>query len=497
LRLGRFRLRRASLALGVGRDLALAVIACGIGLIVLLIVQLGLTERDLRQRSLDEAAQYVAAHLKTEADGSLSLPSRSGSSWASFGYPLAVLDEAGHILFKRPRSLDPTVIRTLFQQRLRAKKDKHPLGAIRFFSVAFDEQALVATSLRVHAATGDRIIMVFKDENAPDVLVDDVVREFPRRAVRVLVPLFAALLIGGGWLVWRRIRPIARASAVAETIGPHTLNLRLPEEELPREVLPIVASVNGALARLEAAATAQREFLRRAAHQLRTPLTVLSARVDTLADPDAARQLRSDVHELTRIVSQLLQLNELDAMPEDRATLAELGAVAEAVRDEMTRRAARRDKRIVVTRPPGPVLVRGDPNLIEIAVRNLVENALQHAPAGSRVMLRVGADGRIEVTDAGPGVPVELREQIFEPFWSGDLQGARPGLGLTIVRRIAERCGAAIAVDAAPAGGASFVLQFQPAPLPPGELDPRVLDAALPASLAPRRRRAAADPAAT
>lgn len=490
------RRRRASLALSVGRDLALAVIACGVGLIVLLTVQLGLTERDLRQRSLDEAAQYVAGHLNTEADGSLSLPSRPGSSWASFGYPVAVLDDGGQILFKRPRSLDPAVIRTLDEQRLRAIRNKHQLGAIRFFSVALDEQALIAASLRVRAGTGDRIIIVFKDENAPDVLVDDVVREFPRRAVQVLVPLFAVLLIAGGWLVWRRIRPIARASAVAETIGPHTLNLRLPEAELPREVLPIVAGVNGALARLEAAAEAQHEFLRRAAHQLRTPLTVLSARVDTLADPKAADELRGDVHELTRIVSQLLQLNELDALPEDDAAFAELGAISEAVRDEMTPRAARRDKRIVVTRPQGPVLVRGDPNLIEIAVRNLVENGLQHAPGGSRVMLRVGGDGQIAVIDAGPGVPAELRERIFEPFWSGDSQGASPGLGLTIVRRIAERCGAAIAVDDAPEGGANFVLQFGLAALPPGELNARVLDAALPASVVPRQRRAAADPAA-
>ena len=270
-------------------------------------------------------------------------------------------------------------------------------------------------------------------------------RDFPFQSLRLILPLFAWLLLAGGLSVWRRTRPIARVSAIAETIGPQTLNLRLPEQDVPREVLPIVHSVNGALARLERAASAQQEFLRRAAHQLRTPLTILSARVAAVEDAELAGALRGDIGEISRIVSQLLQLNEIDALPDSGNLLADLGAVAEAVCDELTARAARLGVRLDLVQPDEPVLVRGDPNVIQVAVQNLVENALQHAPIGTVVTIRVATDGRVEVGDAGPGVPEELRSKIFEPFWSSDPSGSRPGIGLTIVsshrRAVSRRSG--------------------------------------------------------
>ena len=213
-----------------------------------------------------------------------------------------------------------------------------------------DKKRIVGAALHTGPDDGERVILVFKDENGPDVLVDDIVRDFPYQSARVLLPLFALLLLTGSWIVWRRMRPIAQVSAIAGTIGPHTLNLRLPERGLPAELLPIVREVNGALERLERAAETQREFLRQAAHHLRTPLMVLSARADTLGDSATAAELRADVRELSRIISQLLQLNEIDTLPEGEA-VADLGAVGEAVRDELAPGAAMRDKNIELSRP--------------------------------------------------------------------------------------------------------------------------------------------------
>lgn len=296
------------------------------------------------------------------------------------------------------------------------------------------------------------------------------------------------LLAVGGVVLWRRTQPIAEVAAIAATIGPRTLDLRLPEDELASEIAPIVQAVNGALDRLQQAAETQREFLRRAAHQLRTPLTVLSARAGTLADSETAAELRGDVQELARIVSQLLQLNEIDALPDCGARLADLGAVAEAVRDELAARPADNGSRIRLVQPASRVLVQGDPNVIEIAVRNLVENALLYSPPGSAVVVRVGTDARLEVIDAGRGIQAALRAQIFEPFWSGDGPGQRPGLGLTIVRRAIEHCGASVAVADAPGGGALFVLAFRP---PASSPNAQAARATLPASHACRRRVAA------
>jgi len=124
-------------------------------------------------------------------------------------------------------------------------------------------------------------------------------------------------------------------------------------------------------------------------------------------------------------------------------------------------------------------------------VRNLVEHALEHSPAGAPVSVRVASDGQIAVGDGGPGVADELRERIFEPFWSGDPHGVRPGLGLAIVRRIAERYGGAVEVGARPGGGALFTMRFPLAPVEYDELDPLAIRKSIPASL--RRPRFAAD----
>jgi signal transduction histidine kinase len=292
------------------------------------------------------------------------------------------------------------------------------------------------------------------------------------------------------------MRPIARVLEIAGTIGPRTLNLRLPERKLPADALSIVQSVNGALERLHRADETQREFLRRAAHHLRTPLMVLSARAHSLDDSETVAELRVDVSELSRTISQLLQLNEIDALPGAGEVVADLGAIGEAVCDELAARAAALDKCIELERPGAPVLVRGDPNVIEIAVRNLAENAIRHSPPGSTIGLRIGTDAHLEVVDAGPGIADEVRDRIFEPFWSGDPHGVSAGLGLTIVNRVAERYGARVSVTAAPGGGARFALHFQPALVRLSDVDLATARASIPASLAHRRRRKTLDRAA-
>jgi signal transduction histidine kinase len=486
---------RYSLAFSVGRDLLIALLAFAAATLVSLTVQLEMTKQKLREASLDRAAQYIALHLQIDPTGEARLATPPDRSSAGAGYPVLVFDRNGRILLERPAGLDPALVDALSKQRLAALAQKDHVTSIRFFSLVLGEKGIVGAALHTGPDNNERVILVFRDENAPDVLVDDIVRDFPYQSARVLLPLFALLLIAGSWIVWRRMRTIAQVSAIAETIGPHTLNLRLPERDLPAELLPIVRGVNGALERLERAAELQREFLRRAAHHLRTPLMVLSARADTLADSETAAELRADVRALSRIISQLLQLNEIDTLPDGEA-VADLGAVGEAVRDELAPRAAMQDKNIELTPPDTPVLVRGDPNVIEIAVRNLVENAIQHAPPGSTVGLLIGTDAHLEVVDAGPGVADGLRDRIFEPFWSGDPHGVSAGLGLTIVSHVAERYGASIGLTAGPGGGARFTICFLPAAVRLSDLDAATARASVPSNLAHRRRREALDRAA-
>jgi signal transduction histidine kinase len=472
-----------------------ALLIGAVATLVSLNVQITVTKQALREDSLNRAAQYIADHLQIDPSGEAHLATPPGSSSASIDYQAVVFDRNGRILLEQPARLDPELVGALSERR-RAADRGHSPGADRFFTLALGERRIVGKALLTGSGDDDRVIEVFTDEAAPDPLTDNIVRGFAYRSAQVLVPLFALVLLIGSWIAWRRMRPIEQVSAIAETIGPHTLNTRLPERDLPAEMLPIVQSVNRALERLHRADETQREFLRRAAHHLRTPLMVLSARTDSLDDySETTAELRRDVRELSRVVSQLLQLNEIDALPDGEA-VADLAAVGEAVRDELAPRAARQDKRIELMPPDDPVLVRGDPNVIEIAVRNLVENAIQHSPPGLTIDLRIGADARLEVVDAGPGIADDRYDRIFEPFWSGDPHGVRAGLGLTIVSRIAERYAASVTVTAAPGGGARFAMQFQQSAVRLTDLDPAAVRASVPASLAHRRRREALDRAA-
>ena len=468
--------RRYSLAFSVGRDLLLALVACAAATLVTLTVQLETTKDKLRESSLDEAARYVARHLQIDPGGTARFVPTPGSLSSKIGYSVVVLDKNGQILFEEPAGIEPPLLSAIDRQRRAPTADS--ARATRLFAVAFGSERVVGATLRRGSGDDEQLVAVFKNERAADVLIDEIIRDFPYRGAGVLLPLFIALLLGGGWIVWRRMRPIAQVAQIAGTIGPHTLNLRLPEADLPAEVLPIVQSVNGALERLQHAAEAQREFLRHAAHQLRTPLTVLSARAQALDDTVVAAELRDDIRQLSRIMSQLL------------------GAVGEAVRDDLAASAARQRKKIELARPAVSVLVSADPNVVEIAVRNLVENAVHHSPPGSTIGLRIGADAQVEVVDCGPGIADDLRERIFAPFWSGDPQGNSAGLGLTIVNRIAERYGARVSVVNAPGGGAAFAMHFDPLPLAADAIDPALAKASIPASLAHRRRREALDAAA-
>jgi hypothetical protein len=141
-------------------------------------VQLNLNETELRRSSLAEAAHYIESHLQIDPDGTVRLPSAPGSSWATFGYPSVMFDRDGQILFQRPRDLDRDVIAALYTQGLPTDGATRR-GTIRFFNMALGEQHIIGAALQTGSAGARRVIEVFKDENAPDVLVDDMIREFP------------------------------------------------------------------------------------------------------------------------------------------------------------------------------------------------------------------------------------------------------------------------------------------------------------------------------
>jgi signal transduction histidine kinase len=234
----------------------------------------------------------------------------------------------------------------------------------------------------------------------------------------------------------------------------------LPTADVPREVLPLVRAMNSALDRLDQGLKRQREFNANAAHQLRTPLAVLMANIDTLGDTAIAGRLRTDVEHMTRIVSQLLLVARLETLSIKLDEVVELNSTAADIAAGLAPLALASSKTIELIRSDQSIFVRSSTFALREALGNLIENAISHTPAGTRVRLRVTNEPAIEVIDCGPGVPAEQRARIFERFWRGDQSKGGAGLGLAIVDRIMKALHGSVTVGDGPDGGALFALRF-------------------------------------
>jgi two-component system, OmpR family, sensor histidine kinase TctE len=318
-------------------------------------------------------------------------------------------------------------------------------------SVALDSEAGPVSVLVAEASGGDQ-------------LVHSILREFVFD-IAWYVPVFVACaLLLAAYSVRRSLTPLRTASARASEIGPGSISIRLPEADVPSEALPLVLAVNRALDRLEQGFTVQRQFTADAAHQLRTPLTIITARLDTLEGDGQVSTLRQEVARMNRLVEQLLCVARLDSVALDVSSPVDLRRVAEEVVASMAHLALASGRTIALTGAKQPTLISGNAAAIADALRNLVENALAHTAPGTEVIVEVSAERVLSVLDNGPGIPVDDRQRIFDRFWRG--KGVRTrgaGLGLAIVMEIAKAHGAGIAVSERQPRGTRFDLRFRPA----------------------------------
>jgi signal transduction histidine kinase len=295
-----------------------------------------------------------------------------------------------------------------------------------------------------------------------------LIRELRDEMLPVLLPAFlAAIAIGTLTLRWG-LRPLQKLASEATRITANESERRLPVQGLPRELAPPVQAINAALDRLDRGFRAQRDFTADAAHQLRTPLAILAAHLDTLGDQSVAAPLRQDVARMSRLVDQLLLVAELEALTlkaDERTDISALGAeVVEAVAPL----ALAHGRSLALTGSERPVIVHGNHDSLHHALRNLVENAVGHTPERSTVEIEVGdSPPRLSVRDHGPGVGAGDRDKLFQRFWRGDREGTPErgrgaGLGLAIVKRIADTHGAKLSFADAPKGGAIFSIEFPP-----------------------------------
>jgi signal transduction histidine kinase len=307
-------------------------------------------------------------------------------------------------------------------------------------------------------ATGGRWVVVLQGREQTAVLVDSLMTRFLLGAVWLLLPIGCVTVLVSRATLRRGLRPLVEASAAAASVGPSRPGVRLPVAGLPREVSPLVEAVNAALTRLEQTIETQRSFMGQAAHGLRTPLAVLTARLDGLQDTEAAEALRRDVDRMSRLVGQMLRMARLESLPLDVTQAVDLRLVAaEAVADLAPLGLGHGVELALLAEET--VRVPGNHAALVLAVTNLVENAISYAPPGSVVEVEVAWPGIIRVLDRGPGVAPEYRARILERFVRGpNASDGGAGLGLAIVTEIAAAHGGKVRVDARPGGGAAFAV---------------------------------------
>ena len=319
-------------------------------------------------------------------------------------------------------------------------------------------------------ATRDRVIQVAQ----PALIRKRLAADAALRSVTPLLLLAPVMALVGWWLASFTLRPLRQVAAGVRARDVGTL-APLPTAGLPDEVAPLVAALNSLLQRLAQSLDRQRAFVADAAHELRSPLTALKLQVQMLqrAADESARNaatasLAAGIDRAARLVEQLLALARSEpgapAAPHQALDLSEL--VREAVADTVPYARSRGTEFELFA--DTPVALHGDRAALGALVRNLADNAVRYAPAGSRVELRVGLEvGRptLQVDDAGPGIPAAERERVFDRFYRrGQADEGGTGLGLAIVRSVAAQHGAAVTLGDSPLGGLRVQVVFMPRP---------------------------------
>lgn len=402
----------------------------------------------------------------------------------SAGILLALLgEEADEIELEHAPRLHRYERQVAFQiwdrnQRLRMRSASAPASRLSPAEEGFSTQTTEGTRWRVFSLRSDAqgvSIQVGERLEAREDVSGEI-------AEQLLAPLGFALPLLAGLLVLAIGRALKPLNTMAREVAARDAQRLEPigAEEAPAEVRPLVNQLNALFSRINQSLENERRFTADAAHELRTPIAAIRAQAqvaqtatDTVERLQALGKVLAGCDRATRLTEQLLTLARLDAgtstppvahcdlAQSARSVLAELGPSAHEQGVELE----------LVS--PTSVFVRGEVTLLQVMIRNLVDNAVRYSPATGRVTVKITEEEervRLEVGDRGPGIPAEERQRVLQRFYrivGGEATGS--GLGLSIVTRVADLHGAHLSMTDGTGGkGLKVIVSFPEIERKPG-----------------------------
>jgi two-component system sensor histidine kinase TctE len=350
----------------------------------------------------------------------------------------------------------------------------------RFFDASYDRQpvrvalhswdCVPATSTRAAGQCEARVSETLNKRHG-------VARQVLAAAASAMLVEALVLAVMGWFAIVRSLRPVESLSKDIEQRSPEHLG-PVNRPDIPREVAPLITALNDLFARVVMASAAEKAFIADAAHQLRTPLTVLRTETELAlleAHPPQLDALLRRLHiattRATRLANQLLSQARAEHERHNSAMERfDLKQIASEAAEEWVARSV--DAGVDLGFELESARVDGHGFLLREMLANLLDNAINYAGPGARVTIRTGAApeaparAMLEVEDNGPGIPPEYRERAFERFQRGNAGGTGSGLGLSIVRDIAGHHGALAELLDGP-GGVGLRVRVTFAPLAP------------------------------
>jgi two-component system sensor histidine kinase TctE len=343
------------------------------------------------------------------------------------------------------------------------------LDRISYYDDTYRNRAIRVVALRVPVQPGSGKGAVLIQVAERVTVRSDFARQIMLRMglPQALLIFFAAVLVW--YAISRGLAPLSTLRREIENRSHRDLSA-LPEDQAPQEVRPLIRAMNDLLQRLSKTLAAQQRFIADAAHQLRTPVAGIKTQTELAIRESQSGNAEIPLHQLhvateqtTRLINQLLSLARAEPGTEpahitERLDLNKL--VCEAATDWVPRALARNID-LGVDSPRESATIEGDAFLLREMLNNLLDNAIRYTQSGGQVTVRVvpgSAKITLSVEDNGPGIPESERERAFERFYrvlGTGVEGC--GLGLAIVREIAQRHRAEVTLGQGASGSGTLV----------------------------------------